>query len=232
MRTEAEKIGVTLSPCELHKFFVYKNMLQEHNSRYNLTSLISDEDILYKHFIDSLSIAKYLKKRNGICIDIGTGAGFPLLPAGIARSDLRITLADSVKKKARFLETLTEELGIANIVIIHARAEDLARDPQHRAGYDYAVSRAVAPLRILVEYCVPFLRTGGMMLAMKASLRDEPEKARNSLKELKAECINIDRYEMVYDNETYKRTVVEIVKKEDTATKYPRKAGIPEKHPL
>jgi 16S rRNA (guanine527-N7)-methyltransferase len=232
LRHEAEMTGISLTDEMLMQFYLYKEILQDCNQRINLTSLDTDNDILYKHFLDSLTVARYIKNHTARCIDVGTGAGFPLMPVKIALPGLRVTLLDSVNKKVDFLRMLTVKLGGEETECIASRAEDLARAEGYRDGYDHVFSRAVAPLNVLLEYCIPFLKTGGTMLAMKSSISDEVEDARDALRELGAECSAVNEFYMLYEGESYKRTIAEIVKIKPTNQKYPRKAGMARKNPL
>lgn len=233
LKTELATLGLSPDDETVKKFCLYKDMLKEYNKKINLTADDSDEQILYKHFIDSLTLLEYMENDQKRCIDIGTGAGFPLIPVKLINEELEITLVDAVNKKVDFLEHLTGELGLKGVRCIHARAEDLAREAAHRGCYDLSVSRAVAKLRVLIEYSVPFLRNGGTMLAMKAEKgKEEVETADNALMRLNSRIESENAFDVSYCGEIYHRMIIKIRKLGEISDKYPRKAGIIKKDPL
>lgn len=233
LRTELGKLGLEHDDEMVENFCLYKEMLQEYNKKVNLTADDTDEEILYKHFVDSLTLLPYIKDDQSSCIDIGTGAGFPLLPIKIINQSLHITLVDAVKKKTVFLEQVITRLGLKGVRCIHARAEDLARDKEHRGGYDFTVSRAVAGLDVLIEYSIPFLKNGGIMLAMKSGKgKEELKAAANALLLLNSKCEDESSFEMTYNKENYERMIIKIRRLGDIPDKYPRKAGIIKKYHL
>ena len=197
---------------------------------WNLTAITEKDDIILKHFVDSLTILKYVDESDKI-IDIGTGAGFPGIPIKIMNEETNITLLDSLNKRINFLNIVINELKLDNIVAIHGRAEELARNKAHREKYDVAVSRAVANLSTLTEYMLPFIKVGGKCICMKgANVKEEIDKAKNAIKKLGGQIEIVDNFYLSEnDNE---RNIVIIKKIKETEPKYPRKAGIPSKEPL
>lgn len=229
LKIESKKLGISLNEKCLQKFIEYKEYIQEYNKTANITSIDSDSEILYKHFIDSLTLYKFIEKKRSKCIDIGSGAGFPLVPLKLLSNEIEMTLLDSDNKKIDFLKNLTRKLDLRNTIFIHSRAEDAARTKEHRGKYDYALSRAVGPLSVLIEYSIPFLKTSGKMLAMKGAINED---AKLALKELRAEIEDIHEFEIRYGDEINKRMIITIIKKETTPDNYPRKAGIAKRNPL
>jgi len=229
LKKEAEKLGLVITEEQLEKFVVYKDLLREYGKVMNLTSLLEEKDILFKHFIDSLTAALYFTRERLKAIDIGTGAGFPLMPLKIIYDELEVTMVDSVGKKIDFLRVLINKLHISNAECVHVRAEELARDIKYRERYDIAFTRAVAPMNILVEYCIPFLRVNGKLLAMKGR---DPGQADNALKELDSRIKKVHSFDIIYNGEKNSRKIIEIEKNAPTSGKYPRKAGIIKRKPL
>lgn len=224
--------NIELSKEEIQEFQEYKLLLQEWNKVMDLTNIIEDEDVFYKHFLDSLLIMKYFdfedKKE---IIDIGTGAGFPGLPMKIVKKDLKITLMDSLNKRIKFLKEVIDKLQLKEIDAIHGRAEEMGRDSEYREKYDYAVSRAVARLNTLVEYTLPFVKEGGYFISMKGpNIQEEVEEAKNAVKELGGEIVKVEEYELA--NTDNHRSIVIIKKIKKTNKKYPRGGGKPRKKPL
>ncbi|MBP3501944.1 MAG: 16S rRNA (guanine(527)-N(7))-methyltransferase RsmG [Clostridia bacterium] len=226
----SEKISINIEDEKIEKFYKYMLLIQEWNKKINLTAIIEPKEMIIKHFIDSLTIANQLKNDSKI-IDVGTGAGFPGIPIKIYNDSLKITLLDSLNKRTIFLKEVIKELKLENIEVIHGRAEECAQKEEYREKYDYAVSRAVAPLNILLEYLVPYACVNGTVLAMKGSnALEEINNAENALKQLYCEIDNIEK--KLLPEESGERYIIKIVKKEKTLDIYPRKAGIPKKKPL
>ena len=233
-------IGISLSEAQAKAFVRYYELLVEWNSFMNLTAITEPEEVLVKHFADSLSPFSGLVKdaplsvTEGIkLIDVGTGAGFPALPLKIAFPQINVTMLDSLGKRVKFLNEVITQLGLTNTEAIHGRAEDLARDNTHREYYDIVVSRAVANMRTLSEYCMPFVKQGGTFLAYKAAEYIEGAEAEESLKAIKilgGETPLVR--ELTLPDGDSKRCLVYIRKKSSTPKKYPRKAGTPSKEPL
>lgn len=212
------------------KFAVYMELLREWNEKINLTAITDEEGILVKHFFDSCSISEFVDNNSKI-IDIGTGAGFPGLPLKIVNDTLNLTLVDSLNKRINFLNEVKNKLGLKNVETVHGRAEDVGIDNKYREKYDFAVSRAVAELRILVEYLLPLVKVGGKVIAMKGpNIDGEVENAKKAVKLLGGEIERIESFRL--GNTDNERTVIIIKKIKNTESKYPRKAGIPRKNPL
>lgn len=208
------------------KFSILLNELKAWNEKVNLTAITEDKDILKKHFEDSLSVLKALPENTESIIDVGSGAGFPGLPIGISRPDIKITLLESVGKKVAWLEHIIKKLNLKNIKVLNGRAEDFGQNPDFREKFDVAVSRGVAELRVLAEYCLPFVKVGGLMIAQKNINSVEIDKAKNSLSVLGGAIeaiipIHIDGLE--------DRQLIVIKKISETPKNYPRRAGMPAK---
>lgn len=223
---EAKKIGIELCDQKIEQFEMYKNILIEWNKKVNLTAITDDYQIIMKHFIDCLEIVKYIDENSKV-IDVGTGAGFPGIVIAIYfGSSVEVTLVDSLNKRINFLEEIKNILRLENITIIHARAEELALKEEHREKYDFVVSRAVAPLNILLEYDVPFLKVNSKCLLLKGNnASEEIKNSQNALKILNSKISNIYEYSYSVWDEEYSRKVVEIIKNKPTSNKYPRNFG-------
>jgi len=190
----AVELGVSLNEIAVDRLFVYKNFLKDYNEKVNLTSIVDDEGIIVKHFLDSLTVLPEMDISQKVkVIDIGTGAGFPGMVLKIAQENVDLVLVDSTRKKLRFLEEVAERLGLDCVKCIHARAEELIRQkPDFKEGFDYVVSRAVARLPKLVEYCLPYVKPGGMFIAMKGrNYMEELEESRAIVKKLGGEIVNV-----------------------------------------
>jgi 16S rRNA (guanine527-N7)-methyltransferase len=223
-------MGISLSREILEKFFIFKELVLDWNNKVNLTSIIDSKEFIIKHFIDSLTLIPYLNKQNSSIIDIGSGAGFPGIPIKLALSHLDITLLDSLEKRVKFLDFVIEELKLTKIKAIHCRAEDAGVNPNHREKYDYCLARAVAPLPVLVEYCLPFVKIGGNFLAMKGLSKKEIENSKNALTLLGGQIEEIKDFKLpLTDNN---RNIIIIRKIRQTPTKFPRKSGKPSKNPI
>lgn len=225
----ASKLNITLSDAEVDKFFLYKKILKEWNEKINLTSIVDDNEILIKHFIDSLTIEKYVPK-NAKVIDVGTGAGFPGIPLKIVRPDMELVLLDSLNKRINFLNEVIEKCGLRNVRTIHGRAEDYAKDVSYREKFDISTARAVANIPTLLEYCTPFLKIDGRFICMKADAEQEIKEASNAMKILNVQKEIVDKFTLPeIDAE---RTIIVYKKINNTPKQYPRKAGMPAKEPL
>lgn len=230
---EAKIKEIELTKEQLRQFELYKDILIEWNKKMNLTAITEEYQVVMKHFVDCLEITKYIKK-NSTVIDIGTGAGFPGVVIAIYfGNDISITLVDALNKRITFLNEVKSILNLNNVNVVHARAEELGRKEEYREQFDYIVSRAVAPLNVLLEYDIPFLKTGSKCLLLKGSNLDEEIKnSKNALSILNSEITNIYEYCYTVDSETYNRKIIEIVKQKSTKEKYPRNYGKIKKNPL
>lgn len=230
LKQKLNEFNIEISDNQLEKFDKYMQLLLEWNEKINLTAIIEPDEVKIKHFLDSLTVLKYINDEDKV-IDIGTGAGFPGIPLKIMKSDTKITLLDSLNKRINFLNLVIEELELKNIEAIHGRAEEFARNKLYREKYDVAVSRAVANLSTLTEYMLPFVKVGGRCICMKgANLKEELDKAKNAIQELGGKIEIIDNFYL--SNNDNERNIVIIKKIKETKSKYPRKAGIPSKEPL
>ena len=227
---ESENINLEISLEDANKFYKYMKLLLEWNEKINLTAITEEKEVIIKHFIDSLTIYKYLNEAKSI-IDVGTGAGFPGIPIKILNKEIDITLMDSLNKRINFLNEVVKNLNLERISCIHSRAEELGRDKKFREKYDVAVSRAVANMSTLVEYLLPFVKVGGMCICMKGSSIDEELK--ESEKAIKMIGGKVEKVEkIILPNSDYERNIVIIRKINNTNSKFPRKAGIPKKEPI
>lgn len=222
--------GYELPESQIEQLLRYKDILKEWNEKMNLTAIEEDRDIIIKHYIDSLSILPYMENKKLSVIDIGTGAGFPGIPLKIAFDHLEVTLLDSLEKRVKFLNEVINDLKLKKINAAHGRAEDFGVKPEFREKYDIAVARAVAALPVLLEYCLPFVKTGGLFIAMKGSNTEEIENAAKALEILGGKIEGIKEFTLPFSD--IKRNVILVKKLRQTPTKYPRKAGKPSKEPL
>ncbi len=226
---ESKKLNIELTKEMLEKFLLYKNLLKEWNEKINLTAITNDKDIVIKHFIDSLTIEKYIP-RGAKLIDIGTGAGFPGVPLKIVRSDVDVVLLDSLNKRVKFLKEIIDRCELNNIIAIHGRAEEIAHEANYREKFDIVTARAVANISTLSEYCAPFVKIGGKFICMKADADDEIKASMKAVEELGMKKINEEQFKLnIIDS---KRTIIIYEKIKITSKKYPRKAGIPAKSPI
>ena len=224
------ELKIKLSKKQIEQFYTYMILLIEWNKIMNLTGITDPKEIIVKHFIDSLTILDKLNEKGAI-IDVGTGAGFPGIPIKIALPETKIILLDSLNKRVKFLDEVINKLELKEIKTIHGRAEDLGRDKNYREKYDVAIARAVAPLNILLEYIIPFVKVDGKCFAMKGSnAEDEIRNSQNAINTLNGVIIN--NYEFFIPKTDIKRSIIEIEKTKILSNIYPRKAGIPNKKPL
>lgn len=225
-----EKIDIKFTEEQLNQFYKYMNLLLEWNEKINLTAITDPNEVILKHFIDSLTINKYIKE-NSTLADVGTGAGFPGIPLKILRPDLKITLVDSLNKRINFLNEVINKLNLVNIETVHSRIEDFGKDKKYRESFDFVTARAVANLAVLSEYLLPIAKVGGQCVCMKgSSVEEELSNGKNAIKVLGGNIKNID--EFVLPDSDMSRNVIIIDKIKNTPNKYPRKAGIPVKEPL
>ena len=230
LKEDAEMIGVLLDENALDKLYKYKNLVLEWNEKINLTAITEDCEFVVKHFIDSLTINKYIEPKKTI-IDIGTGAGFPGIPLKILNKDNKVVLFDSLNKRLKVLEDIIEKIELENVETLHGRAEETFKNKQHREKYDIAVSRAVAALNVLVELMLPAVKVGGICISMKGNnAEEEIKEAQKAIKELGGEIIK--REELILPELNLERSIIIIKKVRPTPNKYPRKPGTPQKEPI
>lgn len=232
LKEDAFKFGIELNEKQLHQFIKYYELLVEWNSFMNLTAITEFEAVCTKHFIDSISLCKAVDcTKEYHVIDIGTGAGFPGIPLKIAFPNLKITLLDSLGKRVNFLNAVITELGLQEIEAIHGRAEDFAKTGVLRETFDICVSRAVANLSILSEYCLPYVKVGGYFISYKSEkVTEEIRMAQNAIQILGGE-VSVKKVFLLPNSDIY-RNLLMIKKVQITPKKYPRKAGLPSKEPL
>lgn len=227
---KAQKIDIKISEEGASKFYNYMNLLLEWNKKINLTSITVPNEVILKHFIDSITINKYIEDKNTI-MDIGTGAGFPGIPLKIINKKKKFTLVDSLNKRINFLNEVSKELNLENIECIHARAEELAVNLNYREKCDIVTSRAVARLAILLEYMLPFVKVGGTCICMKgANIEEELEEAKKAIEVLGGELEVVEKFYL--PDTDMERNIIVIKKVKNTPNKYPRKAGMPSKQPI
>lgn len=220
----------SLNNKQIEQFDKYMDLLLEWNEKINLTAITEKNQIILKHFIDSLTISKYIENNSKI-IDVGTGAGFPGIPLKIYNNTLNITLLDSLNKRINFLNEVINELQLEKIQAIHSRAEDLARNNNYREKFDYAISRAVANLSTLSEYLLPYVKVNGKCICMKGpNINEEVKNSKQALKRLGGEIIDIKNFTLPESD--IERNIIIIKKIKNTDKEFPRKAGIPAKKPL
>lgn len=227
-----DELGIALNDDQKNKFLLYFDLLIESNKVMNLTAITDYEEVVTKHFIDSLSLVKAIDLSKPYRIlDLGTGAGFPGIPLKIAFPHLNILLVDSLNKRIKFLNETIQKLGLTDIVAIHSRAEDLARDIKYRENFDLCVSRAVANLSTLSEYCLPFVKIGGYFIPYKSGkVLEEIDVSTKAIKLFGGEIKRIESFMLPgTDNE---RSLVLIFKRQATPKIYPRNSGKPSKEPI
>ncbi len=230
LQNQAQKIDINLTNKQLNEFYTYMNLLIEWNKNINLTAITEPEEIIKKHFIDSLTISKNIQKDSSI-IDVGTGAGFPGIPLKIVREDINVVLLDALNKRLNFLNEVIKENKLENIETVHFRAEEIGKNKKYREKYDIATSRAVAQLNILAEYLLPLVKIGGKCICMKGSnVEEELKNSKKAITLLGGEIEKIE--EFILPDSDIKRNVIIIKKVNSTPAKYPRKPGTPAKEPI
>lgn len=232
LNEKCKQIGIALSDEQLQQFAVFYELLIEKNKVMNLTAITEVEDVINKHFVDSLLLSKVLGLQKNLHVaDLGTGAGFPGIPLKIAFPELKITLMDSLQKRLTFLNEVITILGLQDIETVHGRAEDLGKNKAYREQYDLCVSRAVANLSTLSEYCLPLVKVGGCFISYKSGkIEEELLQAENAI-----HLLGGKKGDVVYHSipgTDMERSFVIIGKKKETPKKYPRKAGVPSKESL
>ena len=226
------KLGIQLTDEQLAQFEAYYSVLVEWNEKMNLTGITEREAVYEKHFYDSLTLAGVVRfaDQNSLA-DIGSGAGFPSIPLAIVYPHLQVTIIDALGKRIKFLEEVTSQLGLSKVLCLHSRAEDAARKREHRDHYDVVTARAVARLAVLNEFCLPYVRPGGVFIAMKGTdISTELDEGRYSVTKLNGKIQDVKR--LTLPTEGADRHLVICAKKAATPSLYPRKSGIPLKTPL
>ena len=226
----SKKLNVVLSATQKKQFYDYMNLLIEWNEKINLTTIINPQEIIIKHFTDSITISRYIEKKDSVA-DIGTGAGFPGIPLKIIRPELKIELVDSLNKRINFLNIVIDKLNLNDILATHSRIEEFGRNESKRENFDIVTSRAVANLNVLSEYMLPLAKIGGRCICMKGpNVLDETNKSKNAINILGGKLSNIEEFNLPDTN--IGRSIVVIDKVKNTPIKYPRKPGLPSKEPI
>lgn len=232
LRVLCEKNGIQLSDEQLKQFSIFYDHMIEMNQVMNLTSITEEDEVILKHFYDSMSVIKYYDFHDQMnVIDVGTGAGFPGIPLAILLPNVQFTLMDSLNKRITFLKEVVQKCGLKNVKGIHSRAEELAKDGDYRENYDVCVSRAVANLSVLLEYCIPFIKKGGKFISYK-SISSEEELTDSKNAQNKLCCKLKENISFELPDTDIKRNFLIFEKFDHTADKYPRNNGIPRKKPL
>ncbi|MCB2308971.1 16S rRNA (guanine(527)-N(7))-methyltransferase RsmG [Clostridium estertheticum] len=228
----SNNVGLEFDQHKYDQFMLYKDLIKEWNEKINLTAIKEDEAIVQKHFIDSMKVFKFDQLKNAKnVIDIGTGGGFPGIPMKIVKPEVNIVLLDSLNKRIIFLNEVINRLDLKNIKAIHGRAEDFAQEKQYREKFDVAVSRAVANLTVLSEYCIPYVKVGGYFVAMKGpAVEEEIKLSKNAIRMLGGQIEHIEKVQI--EGSDLNHNLVIIKKISQTHKKYPRKAGMVAKVPL
>lgn len=230
IKAYAKEINILLDEEQISQFYQYMQILLEWNEKINLTAITKQEEIILKHFIDSITIANYIPA-NAKLVDVGTGAGFPGIPLKIIRRDMEITLLDSLNKRINFLKEVIEKLSLKKIQAIHARVEEIGQNKSYRESFDVATSRAVANLATLSEYLIPLVRLDGICISMKGSeIEEEIKQSRKAISVLGGIVEKVDSFQLPQTNMDRNLIILRKVKK--TPSKYPRKAGTPAKEPI
>ena len=233
----SEDISVPLSAESIKAFQVYAAMLRKWNEKMNLTNIVDDQGIAIRHFIDSLTLVSRIEdearkqgRQNLSLIDVGTGTGFPGIPLKVAMGNLSVTLLDSLKKRISFLDAVCEQLQLKDIRTVHGRAEECAKNKLYREKFDISTARAVAALPTLCEYCLPYVKVGGIFLAMKGHVEEETEAAQKAIVTLGGTLETVHTFTL--PGTDMQRSIVVIRKIRPTPPKYPRGQGKPEKEPI
>ena len=232
LKNRMDRLQIETNENMLEQFDLFYHLLVEWNKVMNLTGITEYEEVVEKHFADSLSLARFLDlNKIHTVIDVGTGAGFPGIPLKIAFPHLKVVLLDSLNKRINFLNEVIAKLDLKEIHTIHGRAEEYARKPEYREQFDLCVSRAVANLSVLSEYCIPYIRIGGIFIPYKSGDIDEEVAAsRKAVDILGGQIDHVEKFQLPYTD--IHRSFVFINKIKNTQKKYPRKAGTPAKEPL
>ena len=227
---KAKEIGISLNEEQVKKFYDYMLVLLDWNEKINLTAITDVKEIILKHFIDSITICKYIPE-NSKLLDVGTGAGFPGIPVKIIRDDVTIVLLDSLNKRILFLEDVIEKLKLTNIIAVHGRAEEFGKNKKFRQCFDIVTSRAVANMAVLSEYLLPFVKIDGKAVIMKGSeCEEELKDAEKAISVLGGKLKAVDKFFL--PSSDIKRSIIVLDKIKNTPSQYPRKAGTPAKKPI
>ena len=230
MTENLKELNIELTEKQLEQFYEYMNILIEWNKVMNLTNITEPIEVIQKHFVDSLTVLKHIKETDMI-IDVGTGAGFPGIPIKIAFPKTKIVLLDSLNKRIKFLNEVIAKLKINDVEAMHGRAEELAHNKIYREKYDIAIARAVAPLNVLSEYLLPFIKVNGIAICMKGSKgKEEAKNGEKAIEILGGKIKEIKEFEL--PNTDICITILILEKNKNTDKKYPRRSGIPSKEPL
>ena len=230
MKQYSKKIGIVLEEEQIEQFYQYEKLLLIWNEKINLTAITKPEEIILKHFIDSMTIAKYIGANKKL-IDVGTGAGFPGIPLKIIRKDIQITLLDSLNKRVQFLNEIIKQLKLEEIETVHGRVEEFGKNKKYREKFDYATSRAVANLTTLSEYLLPLVKIEGKCICMKGStVKEEIDQSQKAIAILGGKIEEIEAFQLPESD--IDRHIVLLRKIKQTPAKYPRKPGTPSKEPI
>ena len=227
-----KELGIEVSMPVIDKLLIFKDIMLEWNEKINLTSITDERDIYVKHFLDSATCLStgYIKSGMRV-IDVGTGAGFPGIPVKIIKNDIKITFLDSLNKRINYLKEVVQKLELDDTVLIHGRAEETGNNKSHRESYDVVLSRAVASMNILCEYCLPFVKVGGVFLCQKGpNIEEELKEAEKAINVLGGKLTEIKKYKLPFSDIIH--NVIIIKKEVHTPTKYPRKPGKPSVNPI
>lgn len=240
LKKEVGSLGITLNNTQIEQFYTYYELLVETNKVMNLTAITEEKEVVTKHFSDSLSLVRAFEGGNSFekmlepdfsLIDVGTGAGFPGIPLKIVFPQLKVTLLDSLNKRVMFLQKVCEALKLTGVNCIHYRAEDAGRKEEHRERYDLCLSRAVANLSSLSEYCMPFVKIGGYFIPYKSGeIEEEVEQGKKAVEILGGQIEKVEKFTL--PGSDVARSLVIVKKIKGLSKKYPRKAGMPTKEPL
>lgn len=230
MQEYSNEMGILLNEKQINQFYTYMNLLLEWNKKINLTAITKPEEIILKHFIDSMTIVNNIEK-NARLIDVGTGAGFPGIPLKIIREDIEVTLLDSLNKRIIFLKEVIKRLSLTKIEAIHSRVEEFGKNKKYRESFDYATSRAVANLSTLSEYLIPLVKLEGCCISMKGSeIKEEVQQSKKAILLLGGKVEEIKKFQLPKSD--IDRNVIIIRKVKSTPSKYPRKPGMATKEPI
>lgn len=230
MQEYSNEMGILLDEKQINQFYTYMNLLLEWNQKINLTAITKPDEIILKHFIDSITIANNIEE-NAKLIDVGTGAGFPGIPIKIIREDIEVTLLDSLNKRIVFLQEVIKQLSLTKIEAVHSRVEEFGKNKKYRESFDYATSRAVANLSTLSEYLIPLVKVKGCCISMKGpDIEEEIQQSKKAISLLGGKVEEIKKFQLPKSD--IDRNIIMIRKIKPTSPKYPRKPGMATKEPI